>query len=466
MGSAAFDRDAMRARAVAAIPRTAWLACAWLGCAWLGCAGPGDAADDGAHATTDAAPTATHGGAASTGSDAGSAATASGDPSDGAVSDGAVDGGSADSGGDDGLGPAEFDEGELDDPSNGGTITFTQIGAAGWYPSRRDPAIGPCDAYEADGCCMAQHEVTGDHLTPWDEDLVLTLRGPMLVEQLAVYGPAGDDAGDWRLVSGWTQDVAQGVTFDGGADFDGAVGTECLVDVATDRDFPCGAGSEPYCPPSSDPQHLGFAGSKLFVVLASMPHVDERAVGEPCSASSDGNWWDAPWIGLSLGELARAGAFSDCQCYAKNPEEWWLGDGCGQFNVFEVVNDNNEFRNLDVFSTNFFGYAGYVGEGPCGAQCDVSALAPEVDLIDKAQDAEAAAGAEASPTQGPGAAFRRPTQGYRYFLILMDAGSRTVQLAVVHPLQIPASVGALLPALPFTLPRSAVDALLDLRLPQ
>jgi hypothetical protein len=321
---------------------------------------------------------------------------------------------------------------------------------------------------------MARHEVAGDRLTPWDEDLVLTLRGPMLVKQLAVYRPEGADAGEWRLVSGWTQGSAQGrdgfafhgdaVTGEGG--FTGAVGTECLVDVATDRDFPCGAGSEPYCPPSSDPQHLGWEGSKLFVVLATMPHVDQRAVGEPCSEGSGGNWWDAPWMGLSLGELARAGAFSDCQCYAKNPEEWWLGDGCGQFNVFEVVNDNNEFRNLDVFSTNFFGYAGYVGEGPCGAQCDVAALGPEVDLIDKALDAEAASGAEASPMQGPGAAFRRPTQGYRYFLILMDAEARTVQLAVVHPLQIPAAVATLLPGLPFALPRDAVDAVLDLRLPQ
>ena len=33
----------------------------------------------------------------------------------------------------------------------------------------------------------------------------------------------------------------------------------------------------------------------------------------------------------------------------------------GQFNVFEVVNDNNQYKNLGVFSTNMFGYAGYVG---------------------------------------------------------------------------------------------------------
>lgn len=464
MGSARPDRDVNRARPVGVVPLVAW----------LGCSGPAATPDDGVHVTSGATDAASGSGTAMTSPGASSADSVSSDPSDPSdPSDGDAADGSADSGGDDGLGPAEFDEGELDDPSNGGTITFAPIGAAGWYPSRRDPAVGPCDAYEADGCCMARQEVAGDRLTPWDEDLVLTLRGPMLVKQLAVYRPEGADAGDWRLVSGWTQDAAQGgdgFAFRGdgiaGGGFTGEVGTECLVDVATDRDFPCGAGSEPYCPPSSDPQYLGWEGSKLFVVLATMPHADQYAVGEACSEGSGGNWWDAPWMGLSLGELARAGAFSDCQCYAKNPEQWWLGDGCGQFNVFEVVNDNNEYRNLDVFSTNFFGYAGYVGEGPCGAQCDVTALGPDVDLIDKAQDAEAASGAEASPTQGPGAAFRRPAQGYRYFLILMDAEARTVQLAVVHPLQIPAAVATLLPGLPSTLPRNAVDAVLDLRLPQ
>ena len=36
----------------------------------------------------------------------------------------------------DGLGPASFDDDELDPPSHSGTITFEQIGAPGWYPSR------------------------------------------------------------------------------------------------------------------------------------------------------------------------------------------------------------------------------------------------------------------------------------------------------------------------------------------
>ncbi len=366
------------------------------------------------------------------------------------------------------LGAPELTGG--DTPSSGGTITFQQIGATGWYPSRRDPELGPCDAYEQDGCCMARREVDSDRLTPWNEDLIMTLRGPMRVTQLAAYQPAGEVSDGWTRVSSWdaraTAD-SRGVEYRGdpgtGASFDGAIGSECLVDVSTDTPFPCGAGSTPYC--SGDTRNLGWSGSKLFVLLAAMPHAHWPDAPAPCSEGSDGNWYDAPWIGLSLGELVRAGAFSSCHCYARDPAQWWLGDGCGQLNAFEVVNDNNEYRNLEVFSTNFFGYAGYVGEGPCGAQCDVAQLDPAVDLIDKSSSSGALAGAVASPGMGPGAAFRRPTAGPRYFLILLDETSRTVQLALVHPERIPEAAGALLPALPAELEASAIDALLQLRLP-
>jgi hypothetical protein len=71
------------------------------------------------------------------------------------------------------------------------------------------------------------------------------------------------------------------------------------------------------------------------------------------------------------------------------------------------VNGNGAYKNPGVFSTNFIGYAGYVGEGPSGPQCDVSKLPGPADLIAKSTDTEAAQGAVASPGQGPGAAFRR-----------------------------------------------------------
>ena len=323
---------------------------------------------------------------------------------------------------------------------------------------------------------MARHELTTDQLTPWDEELILTLRGPALVKQIVVYEPESGAPDFWHVVSAWDErsgNDPQGMAFDGNgtesSGFSGVVGSECLIDVSSDTPYPCGAGSEPYClSPSSGERHYGWAGSKLFVLLASMPHAGSSRFDPAahCSQGTTGGWYDAPWIGLSHGELVRSGKFGSCHCYAKDPAQWYLGDGCGQFNVFEVVNDNNQYRNLDVFSTNFFGYAGYVGEGPCGSSCDVSGLSGDVDLIDKSDSSEAAAGAIATPSGGPGAAFRRPSAGYRYFLVLLDVGTRSVQLGVVHPQSIPAAAAALLPNLPLRIDRAAVDAVLDLRLPR
>ncbi len=173
-------------------------------------------------------------------------------------------------------------------------------------------------------------------------------------------------------MSAWSDDGAssvQGLSFTGnatkGKPFAGKVGTECLVNVATERNFGCGPGQRPVLCPArcrrSLPRLVG-----LEAVRAARQHAacGSGAIDGACSDNDQGNWYDAPWIGLSLGELARAGSFSDCQCYAKDGSMWWLGDGCGQFNAFEVVNDNNQYRNLEVFSTNFFGYAGLCGRGP------------------------------------------------------------------------------------------------------
>jgi hypothetical protein len=370
-----------------------------------------------------------------------------------------------------GLGAAAFAAGELDAPSHGGTITFEQIGAAGWYPSVRDPAVGPCDAYQSGSCCMARDTITDDALSPWDEELVMTLRGPMRVKQLAVYQPDTASAA-WSLVAGWDDRNpagATGVAFSGDATpksaFAGGVGSECQVNVATDRPFGCGPGSVPYCAAGASTDTWGWSASKLFVLLARMDHAGVAGAPAACSTTTTGNWYDAPWVGLAVGELARAGSFASCHCFAKDPNNWALADGCGQFNVFEVVNDNNSYRNLDVFSTNMIDYAGYVGQGPCGGACDAGALAPAVDLVDKTTDTEAKTGAVATPAGGPGAALRRPESGYRYFLILLDVPSRTVQLAIVHPEAIPAPLAPLLPGLPASFAAATESDLLGLRLP-
>jgi Putative TOS1-like glycosyl hydrolase (DUF2401)/Glycine-rich protein domain (DUF2403) len=378
--------------------------------------------------------------------------------------------GTAGTAGDPGLGQPPLPPGDA--PSDGGTITFQSIGAEGWFPSRSDPASGDCDAYQTSTCCLAKKNITTDALTPWNEDLILTLRGPMQVAQLVVYQPDANNTGAWDRISTWDTRAAAAPTdmaFDGNKTdtqgFQGTIGTECLVNVSTSTAFACGPGSSPYCPPLAQGKeaHLGWSGSKLFVMLATMPHAD--AVGSPCSTDDTGNWFDAPWLGLSVGELVRAGSFVSCQCYAKDPTKGYLADGCGQFNVFEVVNDNNSYKNLDVFSTDMIDYAGYVGEGPCGPQCDVSTLGAGVDLIDKSNDTEAAAGAISNPMKGPGAALRRPEAGYRYFVVLMDVTTRTVQLAVIHPGSIPGAVSSLLPNLPAAIDSATLDAVRGLRLP-
>ena len=362
----------------------------------------------------------------------------------------------------------------LDATSDGATITFQNIGAIGWYPSRRDPAVGPCDAYSNGSCCQAKHYLTNDSLTPWNEDLIMTLRGPMIVKQIAVYQPNAANVNLWDLVSLWddkTPTVMQGIAFKGNNTeangFQGIVGNTCLVDVSTNKVFKTGTGSMPYCPPMSDTKYYGWEGSKMIIVQAYMPHVSSNVIdnAKNCGNDPTNGWYDAPWIGLSHGEMVRSGAFGTCHCYAKDPAKWYLADGCGQFNAFEVVNDNNSSQNFDVFSTNFFGYGGYVGEGPCGTNCHLAGLDTKVDLINKSTSQEAATGAISNPTKGPGAAFRRPAAGYRFFVMLLDVKTRQVQLALIHPANVPATVTAVLPGLPVQIQRATVDNMLALRLP-
>ena len=75
-------------------------------------------------------------------------------------------------------------------------------------------------------------------------------------------------------------------------------------------------------------------------------------------------------------------------------------------------------------------------------------------------------GAVANPDQGPRAAFRRPTEGFRYFLVLLDVASRSVQLGVVHPESIPSELGELLPALPGSVAATTIEGARTLRLPR
>jgi len=372
------------------------------------------------------------------------------------------------------IGAAQFAAGDLDPASDGGTLTFQNIGKVGAYPSRRAPGSAACDVKNTADCCLTSYQETTDKLTPWNEDLIVTLRGPIQVKQFVVYQPAAMNDAEWDVVTAWdAASAAQafGISFNGNgtpnAKFAGTVGSECITDVMTATPFGCAAMSSPLCDSSAGlPKNLGWAGSKLFVLTARMPMMGGAKLdaATACGQGTTNNWYNAPWIGISLGELVRENKFGPCNCYSSpaNPND---GNGCGQFNAFEVVNDNNAYQNFDVFSTNFFGYGGYVGEGPCGKSCNLTGVGP-ADLIDKSTSKTATKG---GVTVAGGAtahvAFRRPEDGYRYVLVLFDVTTRQVQMAVIHPSKVPASAAGLLPTLPRTLPRASIDSLLALRLP-
>jgi hypothetical protein len=350
--------------------------------------------------------------------------------------------------------------------SDGGTVTFQNIGKAGSYLSVCAP--------NGTMCCKQTKTITGNQLTPWDEDLIMTLRGPLDIKQFATYQPTTEgQPSNWQLVSSWdvrTPSAAKGIAFSGDAApntaFNGIVGSTCLVNASTDKAFGCGPTSSPYCAANSSNKNLGWAGSKMFVFLASMPHVGSGGIttAQNCGAVTNG-WHDAPWIGLSVGELIRAGAFSSCQCYEVTP---YHGDGCGQINALEVINDNDtsgNYKNLEIFSSNFFGYAGDFG-GPCGTNnCNTSAIPSTVDLVTGSMAAPAGVLGSGDPIKSPNGFLRRPTTGYRYFILLLDVTTRTVQYAIVHPSKVPAALGALLPSLPSQIPQSTVDSVIQLRLP-
>ena len=49
---------------------------------------------------------------------------------------------------------------------------------------------------------------------------------------------------------------------------------------------------------------------------------------------------------------------------------------------------------------------------------------------------------------------------------MLDVATRTVQLAIIHPDNVPTSLASMLPSLPATIDTATVDAMRGLRLPK
>lgn len=353
-------------------------------------------------------------------------------------------------------------------------MTFTNVGAPGFWGRRIDRAAGDPACDYKDGtdtwgghCCMKKQSTTSDRLAPFDEETTLILKA-VDVKQLAVYQPGGET---WNLVSAWdrrtragqnlgfTQDEDQVPESDGNLHR-----SDCVWYAAQTSSFDCGDGRDYFCPNDPGMKRRGWTGSKLFVLLASTTFDD----AEVSSCNGGGGAHPGPWIALVASELVRDGARKwngACNCYSKTGS---VGDGCGEINLFEVVMDGNAYSNREFASTGVRSFqAGHVGGSVCGTGCARDAFAPDVDVLDACSKTAYAKGPqiEVGGRSDGCPVWRRPV-GDRYFVVLLDEQTRTIQVALVHPANVPAAAAPLLPELPASLARSAIDGLVGLRLPR
>lgn len=380
----------------------------------------------------------------------------------------------------DGLPP-----GDAGPASQGGTITFANVGAPGFWGRRILASAGDprCDvesktidlgaAGGKDFCCRTKHTVTGDGLTPFDAPMTLILRGPMRIAQFAVYQPGA--GGDWARTSFFDAKAASTPTdlhLTGPGDshaFTGDIGDQCSWYAMRAAPFACGPSSDPYCPASGpDVDWQGWAGSKLLVFRATLTPGIPGSFGASCGTA--GAVVDAPWIGFSASELMRDGwgKYYPCHCYDNT--DGTVGAGCGEVNVFETVPESEGplYGNRGILSTGVRSYqVGSFGGSVCGfGSCKADAFPASADLLDACSKTVAAGGVTLTygGKGGPCPVWKRPT-GERFLFALFDVASRTIKIGMIDPRAVQSAVGALLPALPATVPATTMSAMVSLQLP-
>ncbi len=412
------------------------------------------------------------GGGAVSGGTASGGTASGGTASGGTASGGTASGGTASGGASAGV------------VSKGGTMTFRKIGAPGYWGRRieAEPGDAKCDVQgeyvnvfgTQEYCCRTKHEVTHVPLAPFNEEMTMVLRGPLHIEQFVMYQPGVGAGAAWAAQSRWEQGApatladVRFVGPNGSKAWTGDLGDGCHWYAMRAEPFACGAGSDPFCPAGGPDLHFkGWAGSKLLILRASMP--DASVPGQTAaSCQTDGTVSDSPWVGWSASELMRdgAGKYHPCHCYANtNPG---VGDGCGEINVWETVSEKEVgYGNRAIMSTGLRSFqVGSLGGSVCGAPgCGPDLFGDDIDLVDACKQAPLATGAVLEPGGNNGCPVWQRPKGVRYFVALLDEATSTVKIALIHPQNVPASLGSLLPSLPATIDRSTVDALVALSLP-
>ncbi|HEY5961920.1 MAG TPA: hypothetical protein VIV60_35420, partial [Polyangiaceae bacterium] len=129
----------------------------------------------------------------------------------------------------------------------------------------------------------------------------------------------------------------------------------------------------------------------------------------------------------------------------------------------------SKWGNRDIISTGIRSYqVGSLGGVTYGIEgCGIEQFPVNADLLDANSLTAMPRGAQIDADHrqmAEGPVWRRSTDD-RYYVFLLDEDTRTVQVMVLHPGNLPEDVRAILPALPNEVPRTMIDALVKLRLP-
>ncbi|RUS34437.1 protein TOS1 [Jimgerdemannia flammicorona] len=230
------------------------------------------------------------------------------------------------------------------------SVSFTNLGGSGQYPlvTNQLPGTFPNCPATPPSCVRQMHAVSGN-LSPFNEEMSIQLRGPMVISNIAVYQP--DGTGDYSRVSYWTRGgVSENISFlnnlGGGASgewsichgnslswasadgtknvgkstvFGGTLGNAIELTVLSGQ--ACTAQTCGWYRPVG---MRGWAGEKILVVEASMPHT--------VPGFTAGQDRDKPAIWSLNAKIPRTAQYG-CNCQR---------DGCGELDIAEVVNQGEE----------------------------------------------------------------------------------------------------------------------------
>ncbi|TMW57128.1 hypothetical protein Poli38472_003053 [Pythium oligandrum] len=226
-------------------------------------------------------------------------------------------------------------------------VTINGVGGTGAYGKVTD-----MQCPSSNTCAQSEFAVSGPS-APFDEDLTLALRGPLNVDDLAVFTSA--DTKQWTRISSYSKQAASAdnlvfmnnkgdplrsgifdmcngnsqsyATADGtiaagsAATFNGVL--EDGVEINVMSGITCEGGS---CGYSRGVAHEGWKGAnKIFMIKAQMPH---------CPTGGK----DVPSIWLLNGQIVRTAQYG-CNCRGMGDQGKWKG-GCGELDVAEVLPEN------------------------------------------------------------------------------------------------------------------------------